>query len=111
MFPHQARVHHQQGGAKQCNTSSLLPALQTEDEQLARAIAASMGQEVPPGPSSSSQAGPGCPSSGSSSGALLEACLMRAGGQLGLPAPLDGRQVRRRVAAVPVDVQTALQGG
>ena len=47
-------------GTKQHQTGPLLlPVLQTEDEQLARAIAASMGQEVPPVPSSSSQAGPG----------------------------------------------------
>ena len=59
MFLHQAQVHCQQSGAMQRNTSSLWPALQTEDEQLARAIAASMGQEVPPVPSSRSQAGPG----------------------------------------------------
>ena len=51
------------------------------------------------------------PSSGSSSGDLLEACPVRPGGQLGLSAPLNSRQVRRRAAAVPVDVQTALQRG
>ena len=57
---HSRPVHSQQSGTKQHQTGpSLLPALQTEEEQIARAIAASMGQEVPPVPSSGSPAGPG----------------------------------------------------